>query len=172
MAELTYSGKSGRKSSGRPQTPGTDLTAMVDLAFLLITFFILTTTLAKPRAMQVVMPAGADKGPVPQSRTMTICIGNNNQVLWYLGMAENPLTTPKLVNLGRTGLRNDIINTRERIFKESGRALIVIVKPSAHSEYAGLVATLDELNITSVPSYAIARISPKDIDLLKQQKAF
>jgi biopolymer transport protein ExbD len=172
MAELITSGKSGRKGSARPQAPRIDLTAMVDLAFLLITFFILTTTLAKPRAMQVVMPAGALSEPVPQSRTMTICLGKNNQVLWYLGMAENPLTAPRLVNLGSNGLRSDIINTKTTILKESGKELIIIVKPSAHSEYASLVATLDELNITAVSSYAIAKISPEDIDLLRRQKAY
>ena len=172
MAELTTSGKSGRRGSHSAQAPRIDLTAMVDLAFLLITFFILTTTLAKPRAMDVTTPAGIDSEPVPESRTMTICLGNNNQVLWYIGMAENPLTPPKLVNFGKSGLRADIVSAEKRIFKESGKALIVIVKPSAHSSYADLVATLDELNITSVPSYAIAKISPRDIDLLKQQKTF
>ncbi len=86
--------------------------------------------------------------------------------------AENPLNAPKLVSLAGSSLRADIINTSNRIRKETGKSLIVIVKPSEHSEYRDLVATLDELTITGMPSYAIAKISPGDIGLLKQKKAF
>ena len=49
---------------------------------------------------------------------------------------------------------------------------MVILKPSAHSIYDNLVNSLDELNITSVASYAIADISPKDIEMLKQKNAY
>jgi len=173
MAELSASEKTGSKGSLKKLSVRVDLTAMVDLAFLLITFFMLATSLSKPHMMAVAMPAkDTPVGGDPASRTMTICLGKNNQALWYLGMADKPLTVPTLVNYSRTGLRNAILNTSNKIFKATGKGLVVIVKPSAHSLYSNLVSTLDELNITSVPSYAIADISPKDIDLLKEQKAF
>jgi biopolymer transport protein ExbD len=172
MAELTTSEKSGRKSSLRKLSPRVDLTAMVDLAFLLITFFMLATTLSKPHMMGVIMPVDTTSEPVPESRTMTLCLGKNNQVLWYLGMAEKPLTVPAIVNYGKNGLRAAIINTSKKILTSTGKPLIVIVKPSSHSLYSNLVSTLDELNISSISSYAIANISAKDIDLLRQQKAF
>jgi biopolymer transport protein ExbD len=172
MAELTVSEKSGKRSSLRKLSPGVDLTAMVDLAFLLITFFMLATTLSKPHMMGVVMPADRTSEPVPESRTMTLCLGKDNQVLWYLGMAEKPLTTPAIVNYGKNGLRAAIINTSNKILTATGKPLIVIVKPSSHSVYSNLISTLDELNIASIPSYAIADLSAKDIDLLRKQKAF
>jgi biopolymer transport protein ExbD len=172
MAELTTSEKSGRRSSLRKLSPRVDLTAMVDLAFLLITFFMLATTLSKPHMMGVIMPVDTESEPVPESRTMTLCLGKNNQVLWYLGMPEKPLTAPTIVNFGKNGLRAAIINTSKKILTATGKPLIVIVKPSSHSLYSNLVSTLDELNIASIPSYAIADISSKDIDLLRQQKAF
>ncbi|MEO6851250.1 MAG: biopolymer transporter ExbD [Mucilaginibacter sp.] len=172
MAELITSGKTGSKSSLKKLPVHIDLTAMVDLAFLLITFFILTTTLSKPHSMTLAMPVPPVQGGDPASRTMTICLGKNNQALWYMGMAEKPLSNPTLVNYSKAGLRTAIMNTGQRIFKATGKTLIVIIKPSAHSLYASLVSTLDEMNITGVPSYAIADISSKDIDLLKQQKAF
>jgi biopolymer transport protein ExbD len=173
MAELNASEKSGRRNSLRKLSPRVDLTAMVDLAFLLITFFMLTTTLSKPHIMGVIMPVkGSPPGSDPESRTMTLCLGKNDQVLWYLGMAEKPLTNPTLVNYSKTGLRATIINTGKKIFATTGKPLIVIVKPSAHSLYSNLVQALDELSIASIPSYAIADISSKDIDLLKRQKAF
>jgi hypothetical protein len=87
-------------------------------------------------------------------------------------MAEKPLSNPTLVGCSKRGLRATIINTAKKIFATTGKPLIVIVKPSARSLYSNLVQALDELSIASIPSYAIADISPKDIDLLKQQKAF
>ncbi len=173
MAELTTSEKSGKRSSLKKLSPRIDLTAMVDLAFLLITFFMLATTLSKPHMMGVIMPVkGTPPGNEPESRTMTLCLGKNNQVLWYLGMPEKPLTTPTIVDYGKNGLRAAIINTGNKILTTTGKPLIVIIKPSSHSVYSNLVSTLDELNIAGIPSYAIADISSKDIDLLRQRKAF
>jgi biopolymer transport protein ExbD len=171
MAELNASEKSGRRNSRRTQAPRIDLTAMVDLAFLLITFFIMATSLAKPKAMDLAMPVGNSE-PVPETRTMTICLGSNNQALWYIGMPERPLTSPQLVNFSKTGLRATLVNTSKSIFKKTGKPMIVVLKPSTHSVYSNFVAALDELNITNIQSYAVAQISPKDIDMLKQQKAF
>lgn len=173
MAELTASEKSGRRGSGRRSAPRVDFTAMVDLAFLLITFFILTTSLTKPKAMDVAMPVkGSPPGAYAASRTMTICLGKNNQVMWYLGLPDNPLVKPTLVNYSKNGLRAAIINTEKSVQKATGKSLIVILKPSAHSIYNNLVASLDELNITSVSSYAITDISPKDIEMLQQNNAY
>jgi len=103
---------------------------------------------------------------------MTICLGKNNKALCYLGMPEKPLTDPKIVNYSKNGLRRIITETGKSIFKSTGKHLMVIVKPSAHSLYDNLVTTIDELSIGSVPSYAIADISSKDIEMLKQKDAY
>lgn len=173
MAELTTSEKSGRKGRRSTPSPRIDLTAMVDLAFLLITFFIMATSLAKPKAMSLAMPI-KDSHPEPVSdlRTMTICLGKNSMALWYMGMPEKPLTTPAIVDFNKTGLRAVLINTRKKILQISGKPMMVILKPSAHSVYSDFVAALDELNITGIQSYAVANITPQDIDMLKQQEAF
>jgi len=173
MAELTASEKPGRRGTRNRQVPRIDLTAMVDLAFLLITFFIMATSLAKPKAMALAMPVKENHpDAVPESRTMTICIGNNNHAVWYMGMIENPLIPPTLVDFSKTGLRAALVNTNKKVLQASGKPLIVVLKPSAHSVYSDFVAALDELNITNIQSYAVANITPKDIDMLKQQKAF
>jgi biopolymer transport protein ExbD len=169
MAELNLSsGKQGGKHSIKRMPIGVDLTAMVDLAFLLITFFMLTTTLAKPRVMPVIMPDTGPQGPVPETRTMTLCLGKQNTLVWYLGMPDKPLTSPRQISYGKD-LRTVLTETSEKIFKTSGKGMIVLVKPSVHSVYDNLVETLDELNITNVPTYAIAKITPADIDILKQK---
>lgn len=173
MAELNASEKTGKRNSRRTQAPRIDLTAMVDLAFLLITFFIMATSLAKPKAMDLAMPIKeTHPEAVPETRTMTICLGSNNQALWYMGQPEKPLTSPQLVSFGKTGLRTALVNTSKSVLDKTGKPMIVILKPSAHSVYSNFVTALDELNITNIQSYAVAQISPKDIEMLKQQKAF
>lgn len=93
MAELNSSPeKTSGKIPRKRMSTRVDLTAMVDLAFLLITFFMLTTSLLKPQMFHVTMPDGTPtKEPFELSdkRTMTICLGKNNQVISYLGMTEN-----------------------------------------------------------------------------------
>ncbi|WP_428330219.1 ExbD/TolR family protein [Mucilaginibacter sp.] len=169
MAELNQSsGRSGSKKTLKKLPPNVDLTAMVDLAFLLITFFMLTTSLAKPRIMPVVMPSNGPSGAVSEKTTMTICLGKNNQVLWYLGMAGKPLNNPQVTSYG-SGVRSAIIQTKIQVLASTGKPLMVLVKPSDHSIYDNLVNTLDEISTTEVPSYAIAKIEPKDIELLKQK---
>jgi biopolymer transport protein ExbD len=167
MAELNSSpAKSVNKPAPKRVPLRVDLTAMVDLAFLLITFFMLTTSLMKQKAMPLAMPADGPPGPVPETRTMTICLGKNNQALWYIGMADKPLTTPKIVRYGKD-LQTTILENGKQIARTSGKEMIVLVKPSVHSVYENLVETIDELNIANVSTYAIAAVLPKDADLLK-----
>ena len=117
-------------------------------------------------------PSDMPPGGEGASRTMTICLGKNNQVLWYLGLPDKPLVQPTIVNYSKNGLRAAIINNERNVLKSTGKTLLVILKPSAHSIYDNLVNSLDELNITGVASYAIADISSKDIEMLKQKNAY
>lgn len=89
MAELNTSEK-GNSSRTKKMNTRVDLTAMVDLAFLLITFFMLTTSLAKPRMMNIAMPVGEDPSGVKESNTLTLCLGNQDQLFWYTGTNETP----------------------------------------------------------------------------------
>lgn len=172
MAELNSTPeKSGRKPRAKKPNLRVDLTAMVDLAFLLITFFIITTTLSKPKAMDLTMPVGNSDG-VPESRTMTICLGKNNQAMYYLGTAEKPLLAAKITDYSSTGLRKAILATRKYVQQTTGKNMIVVIKPAETSIYENLVNTLDEMNITDVQQFAIADIAPKDISLLKDRQAY
>jgi biopolymer transport protein ExbD len=172
MAELNSTPeKSGNKIRAKRTALRVDLTAMVDLAFLLITFFIMTTTLTKPKVMNVAMPDG-DSEPVPQSRTMTICLGKDNKAMYYLGMAEKPIIAATITNYSNSGLRKAILNTRKYVQQTTGKSMIVVIKPAESSIYENLVNTLDEMTITDVQQYAIADIAPKDISLLKNRQAY
>src|SRR3954469_6639190 len=113
MAELDTSGggkhKGGKVRSKKASTR-VDLTAMVNLAFLLITFFILTTTLQKPTAMDLVMPdQGDSRINVPESRTMTVLLGANDKLEWYMGQLGSPLTQPSVNGFGKNGIRRALL---------------------------------------------------------------
>jgi len=168
MAELNYSTGNAGKHALKKMPVRVDLTAMVDLAFLLITFFMLTTSLSKPRSMPVVMPADGSASPVPESRSMTVCLGKNNQVLYYLGLPDKPLIGPQVVRSGES-LRQALVETGKKVFVATGKDLIVVLKPAQHSVYASLVDALDELDIANVKTYAIAKISAADAEMLKQR---
>jgi biopolymer transport protein ExbD len=174
MAELDTSG-GGKHKGGKVRTKKkatrVDLTAMVDLAFLLITFFILTTTLSKPKAMELIMPDKDDltkqQLPVPATRTMTLLLGNNNKLEWFVG--EPGKSQPTVIGYGKEDLRKVLIDQDKAIkLTHNGQGMIVVVKPSAQSTYENVVAVMDELNITGIDSRAIVDITPVEIGLLKR----
>ena len=173
MAELDTSSGGGKKCGkvrSKKASTRIDLTAMVDLAFLLITFFILTTTLAKPKAMDVTMPDKEEKNtdqlPVPASRTMTLLLGANNKLEWFVGEPGKSAPTPD--TYGKNGIRKALIEEGKRIQAESGKYMIVIIKPSDKANYKNLVDALDEMKITAVQSFAVGDISPGEVELLKR----
>jgi biopolymer transport protein ExbD len=175
MAELDTSGggkhKGGKKVRSKKQSTRVDLTAMVDLAFLLITFFILTTTLAKPKAMELIMP-DKDKDqvqqlPVPASRTMTLLLGSHDKLEWFVG--EPGKSSPTIMGYGKNDLRKTLIDQNKAVMQASGgKAMIVIVSPSAKSTYNNVVTVMDELNIVDIEQRAIVDITPTDLALLKK----
>lgn len=178
MAELDTSGggkNKGGKVRSKKQSTRVDLTAMVDLAFLLITFFMLTTTLAKPQAMDLAMPDKDVKDQqeltVADNRTMTILLGANNRLEWYMGLVDKPLTPPQVDNYGRNGIRKALIENAKKVIAATGdpeKGLIVLIKPSDQSNYRNFVDILDEMKVTNITRYAIVEISDPDIGLLKR----
>jgi len=179
MAELDTSGggkKGGGKVRSKKQSTRVDLTAMVDLAFLLITFFILTTTLQKPKAMDLIMP---DKDPtkdiqqpVAASRTLTILLGANNKIEWYMGQPTKPLTPPTVDGYGKNGLRKVLFDQSKSVLASTGKEMFVIVKPSDKSNYNNVVTAMDELNIVGNQLRAIVEITPIEVDLLKRDHIY
>lgn len=170
MAELNSSPQNGGgKHKRKKMNARVDLTAMVDLAFLLITFFIMTTTLAKSKAMDLAMPVGDHSEPVGASRTLTVCLGKDNKVLYFLGELKQPIIAPSITNFSADGIRKAIIETNKKVHDNTGKTMIVLVKPSNKSQYSNLVSTLDELAITGIQQYAIVDIKPEDVDALKQK---
>ncbi len=180
MAELDTSGggkKKGGKVRSKKQSTRVDLTAMVDLAFLLVTFFMLTTTLSKAKAMDLAMPdkneeQPQDQEPIAASRTVTVLLGKDNKLEWFVGVPTEPLSAPTVDNYGKDGIRKVLIEKGQEIKQKTGKDMFVIIKPSDKSIYKNMIDMIDELNITNNKLYAIVDITPVEIDLLKREKIY
>jgi biopolymer transport protein ExbD len=179
MAELDTSGggkHKGGKIRSKKASTRVDLTAMVDLAFLLITFFMLTTTLSKKKAMDLAMPDNSVKTsqlPVAASRTMTVVLGSHNKIEWYMG--EPGKTPPTVDNYGKGGLRKALIDNGKQVaatHTAPDNFMIVLIHPSDKSTYENLVNTLDELNIANVQSKAIVKILPMEVADLQKNNIY
>ncbi len=177
MAELNTGGGDGKgkKVRSKKQNSGVDLTAMVDLAFLLITFFMLTTSMNKPQSMNLAMPDKDKKDDVDtetlvsEERTMTILIGADNKMKWYMGKTDTPLEGPADQTYGKEGIRIELLKKVKSVPQITGdpeKGLIVIIKPSKNSNYRNLVDILDEMAITNVKAYAIVDMTPEDLAIL------
>ncbi len=173
MAELSTSDNGKKRSLSRRKALRVDLTAMVDLAFLLITFFILTTTLRKQQSMDLAMPVNdiGEEG-VAASRTLTVVLGNGDKATWYVGETNKPITSPAVVGLNGDNLRKILMEQSTRIKREQGKEMIVLIKPSDQSVYDNLVHVMDELNVTKNSIRAIVDISAGDVAMLKKDKIY
>jgi biopolymer transport protein ExbD len=168
MAEIDSGGggKKGGKVRSKKASTKVDMTPMVDLAFLLITFFMLTTTLNKPQALQVNMPDKNDKAEKPEiaeSKAMTIILGENSKIYWYTGVKEPKVST---TDFSAEGIRH-VLNKKN---KEIGAdELVVVIKAMKKAKYNNLVDILDEMHITHTKRFAIVDITPEDEKLAKME---
>jgi biopolymer transport protein ExbD len=179
MAELNTGdgGGKGGKVRSKKQNSKVDLTAMVDLAFLLITFFMLTTSLNKPQSMNLALPdKEKDKEPtkdmkVDERRTLTIILGENNKLQWFHGLLATPLAGPKGDTYGKDGIRKEVLKLVKEVPQLTGdpkKGLIVIIKPTKKSTYRNLVDILDEMAISGVETSAIVNdITPEELKLVE-----
>ena len=160
--------RTGKKPRARQHNFRLDMTPMVDLAFLLLTFFMLTTTFAKPRVMQLTMPVknSNQQTDLARSRAMTIVLGPAHRVYYYLGL--NAPDDPSVVmpvlhatNFGPRGIRQALL-ARQRQLPEP----VVLIKAGPRAKYQDMVDILDEMNITNQKKYALTELTAADRQLL------
>lgn len=181
MAELNTGGGEGKKGSKKVRSKKlnskVDLTAMVDLAFLLITFFMLTTSLSKPQSMDLTLPdknedQKVEDTKVDENRTMTVLLGDNNQIKYYMGFMNQPMK-PINTTYGKAGFRKELLKRKKQVLDYSAakgkpdNGIIVIIKPSKKSNYKNLVDVLDEMAISKIDRYAIVDIAPEEVQELE-----
>ena len=123
------------------------------MAELNISSFMLTTSLSKPVAMDVAKPFESDPpifADLPASRSMTILLGKNNKVVWYMG--ESGKNEPKIETFAH--IRQAIIANRDKVLAQNGgdpkKSILLIIKPTAGANYKNFVDILDELNVAKI----------------------
>jgi len=194
MAEMQVAdsggGKKGGKVRAKKMSTRIDFTPMVDLGFLLITFFMLTTTLAKPQIMALVMPEKdidkTDLEPVKESKVLTLMLGKDDKVYWYEGITDAKLDS---TDFSAEGLRKVILNKMDKVEQQfgledykkknkegveedlKGSFVNVIIKPTKESTYKNLVDALDEMAITKVRYYVILDVSKVEEEFIKNPAA-
>lgn len=174
MAELAEkeSKKKGKKKRRKKMSTRVDMTPMVDLGFLLITFFMLTTTFSKPQTMEINMPV-KPKGEVTEeqenalkaSKAFNIIVDGENRLFWYLGLPHEPLEPLTETNYTADGIRKVLLEKNSSI-----QDMVVLIKATDAAVYKNVVDILDEMNISNIKRYALIDISPDDLEELQKLK--
>jgi biopolymer transport protein ExbD len=171
MAEIQQAARSSgghKKPRSTKRSFRLDMTPMVDLAFLLLTFFMLTTTFAKPNVMTLNMPVDSpDKSTIPMSKAMTIILGKDHRVHYFFGLnapADKTVAVPTLqtTTFSASGIRQALL-ARLHAQPET----VVLIKPTPEAQYRDMVDILDEMTITDQKKYALVQLSKDDSHLLQ-----
>ncbi|MBO3270380.1 MULTISPECIES: ExbD/TolR family protein [Hymenobacter] len=169
MAEIQQKADSGGGGKKRAKKMSTkiDMTPMVDLAFLLLTFFMLTSTFSKPTVMELNMPAKIrderEKTELKASNAFTVLLGGDNKIYYYDGLLDNNVKPDlKSSDFSADGIRKVLFERKQR-----NPNVVVMIKPDDTSTYKNMVDILDEMNITGQKKYALMEISTNDQDLIK-----
>lgn len=166
MAEVQVQDKSakGGKVRSKKQSTRVDMTPMVDLGFLLITFFMFTTTFSKPNVMDLGLPAkpkeDQPKPPTTEidlSNSISLIIGKDNRI-FYHQLDRQGLTDEKLfeTNYDKEGITK-VIEDAKRRAKDPAK-FTVIIKPTDDAVYKNFVDILDEMAITKNEQYGVTEI--------------
>jgi biopolymer transport protein ExbD len=169
MAEMdTSSGDGHKKGPGvkksKKLSTRVDLTPMVDLGFLLITFFIFTTTMSQPTAMRLNLPKDTDKpdeqNKLKESAAFTVMPAKNDQVYYYEGLDPS-----KLQSGNWKTIRDAILDKKRRTDPSD---FMVIIKPDKDATYKNTVDMMDEMKIDDVKRYALVDISPIEYSFIQK----
>lgn len=190
--------KRGNTKKSKPQRKilRVDFTPMVDMNMLLITFFMFCTTLSISQAMDIAMPASEGSQNIPESKSVTVILGEQDKVYYYTGLADykdyTSLKETDYLGLRKVLLvRNDKVASKIRDLKQkyhkkeladqefkrqvtevkrSKEGLNVVIKATKDSNYKNLVDALDEMQICAVDKYTIVDMEDGDNLLLENLK--
>jgi biopolymer transport protein ExbD len=157
VAEMISPAKRAKRGVRRSRKASTkvDLTPMVDVGFLLITFFVLTTTLQQPTAMKLTIPSNSnDSSETASGKTISLILAANNTVYYYNGDSVDEMHSTSYTP---DGMRTVLMEKKKLVGARTGNAqeTVVLVKPLEGASYGNVVNTLDELMITGITRYVL-----------------
>lgn len=170
MADLQQSdNKKGSRRITR-RNPRVDLTPMVDLAFLLITFFMLVTNLNTPYRMEIAMPAKSPKPvAINPDKCMTILLGSEDRMWYYMG---DNLQSMQPTNFQKGGIRDILYAKQKEVRQKFGETtnLQCFIKMTDDANFQNMVSILDEMNITDMIYPSIQDMYPEEKTEIEKQK--
>ncbi len=175
MAEIdTSSGGGHKKGPGvkksKKLSTRVDLTPMVDLGFLLITFFVFTTTMSQATAMNMNEPKEDDvenQKKVKESGAMTILLGKGNQVYYYFGELHAEKVSEEFKSTNFKEIRQ-LISDKKKATPIND--LMYIIKSDSSSTFKNSIDILDEMTISAVPPGHYAEVDITETDRLLIRK--
>lgn len=197
----TSSGDNGHKKGpgvkkAKKLSTRVDMTPMVDLGFLLITFFVFTATLSSPTTLDLNMPKDIkdpkDQTEVKESGVLTIMLGKGDQVYYYEGKLVVDATGNNFKQTTFKGIRDIIIAKKKDVISRyktdpaceaeatakgkpisncAEKDFVVIIKPSNDATYKNTVDILDEMTINQCRTYAMVKLSDPEYELIKATEA-
>ena len=170
MAELGGDGGGGKNKGGKVRAKKSstriDMTPMVDLAFLLLTFFVMTTTLNKPQTMEITMPEkpkpGDEMPEINEKNVLTLVLGEDDKIYWYIGITDPQV---EVTNFSATGVRKILLAKKAELPK-----LVVLIKAMDEAKYKNMVDIMDEMNISAMQRFAWVDITDTDVQLVKESQ--
>lgn len=174
--------KKAKKGRAKKANPRIDMTPMVDLGFLLLTFFVLTTTMVTPKSMPVVMPEKdnikkEDQQEVPASKVLHLLMGQKNRIFYYQAADPDPKSKKaadikmEMTTFSKDGIRKVIAEKRREINEKwkndkDQNPMIVLIKLADNANYKNFVDILDEMAIMEVTRFATLDISKTEIEMI------
>ena len=187
MAELDTSSGGGHKKGpgvkkGKKLSTRVDLTPMVDLGFLLITFFIFTTTMSQPTAMKLILPDDKvkpeEQNKAKESGALTILMGDDNHIYYYEGQLKNDASNFLSASYnGENSIREIIMKKKVQVRSiardpsDPEKDLVIVIKPSSKCNYKNVIDILDEMSINVVKKYALVDIFDIEEQLVQKSDA-
>lgn len=168
-----------RAGVGRPKKhhPKMDMTPMVDLGFLLISFFIMTTELSKPVVAPLTMPREGPPIKLGNSNALTVLLPGDDSVYYYHGNWKEAVAEKGIVKTSLysgDGLRKVIIEKKQWLDmnekKEGRHGLMMLIKSTGETSYKNVIDVLDETMINDVRKYALVKIEAEEAAWIKEQQ--
>ena len=172
MAEIETKRSAEKNKRCNKKSTRVDLTPMVDLGFLLLTFFVFTTTLTEAKAMELMMPYDKVKpdDKVCESCVLTVLLDKNNRIKYYEGAVENNPPV-KETDFAPEEIRTILMQKKasvERV-RGNGDQFILIIKPSVASSFKNFVDITDEVTISQIKKYYVDEMKNEDKRILQEK---
>jgi len=179
--ENTANGRKGKSfSHNKKLIIRIDMTPMVDLGFLLITFFVFTTTMSIPKATDLFMPKDdlTHPQPLPNSLALSLLLSDNNKVYYYNGGFNEAANANKIFETNYSTYEGigKIIRQKQKDIDASGKfadgrkGLMLLIKPTTGSDYKNVIDALDEAVINDVRKYAIVEPTNEETSYIRSKK--